>query len=283
MHADVVSWGGVHPVFDSTRCCWLLAIGSPLCLVRPAGESAEWLNIVVEALWVREAASPRVARPPFPHWLSLRTTAPAAAKVAEILSPRSLLTSQAPPTAPPTPQVQIISPGIMAVAPVKVQDQLSHLVQSRDANKKDSSLPSWIKGFEVVGWSLGDRPPRIERTHVPRARGQLDTDTILDLDIVFEPSGFNLAIKAFMSSFLGLKSIPGLDLLPELFSEAARRTHPHLLVKVVDMQLRGTLRIRIRPEDQALFFAFAEPPQARPLRVRAGRFSLLQILRTLLP
>lgn len=83
------------------------------------------------------------------------------------------------------PQVQIISPGIMQIAPVRVQDQLSHLVQSRDAGKKESSLPSWIKGFEVVGWSLGDRPPRIERTHVPRARGQLSTDTILDLDIVW--------------------------------------------------------------------------------------------------
>lgn len=66
-----------------------------------------------------------------------------------------------------------------------------------------------------------------------------------------------------MTTFLGLKSIPGLDLLPEIFSDTARRTHPHLLVRVADMQLRGTLRIRIRPEDQALFFAFAEPPQVK--------------------
>lgn len=151
----------------------------------------------------------------------------------------------------------------MAVAPTKVQDRLSHLVQSRDAGQKEAALPSWVTGFEVAGWSLGDRPPRIERTRVPRARGQLDTDTLLDLDVVFEPSDFQLAIKAFMTSFLGLKSIPGLDLLPDVFSEAARRTHPHLLVRVADCQLRGTLRIRIRPGEQALFFAFAEPPQAR--------------------
>lgn len=165
--------------------------------------------------------------------------------------------------------MQVISPGILAVAPVKVQDQLTHLIQSRDANRKESSLPAWLRGFEVCGWSLGDRPPRVERARVPRTRGGLDPDTLLDLDVVFEPNNFLLAIKAFMSSFLGLRSIPALDLLPELFSEAARRTHPHLLVRVVDMQLRGTLRIRIRPEDHALFFAFAEPPQAR----RNGLFS----------
>ena len=174
---------------------------------REEGESCEWLNVTLDALWL-----------------------------------------------------ETISQAILQIAPARVGDQLRKLVAYRDEGNKDSGLPPWVRGFDVVGFSLGTNAPRIEAVHVPRVRGTLDGDTILDLQISFEAPDCLLAIKANLASFFGSVSgdLPGY--LADMVSESARRTHPHLLIKVVNISVRGTLRVRLRPEDQAAFAAFHGEP-----------------------